>query len=137
VTSCPSAANAAPSVLPTLPDPKIPTFMASLLPDSDSHRASENLLDGTPPSVDSGILIPCRGLGLELRERRSQGLAPKSYEYISEFFDENGRLLALGYEKRGARSRDSLYAWMGAVVPYDAFRMKTHILYSKARPGDR
>ena len=70
-------------------------------------------------------------------EPRHQGLAPKAYEFFSEFFDEDGRLLALGYEKMNAHSRDSLYAWKGAEVPYDAFRMKTHVLYSKAHPGDR
>jgi hypothetical protein len=71
-------------------------------------------------------------------ERRKQPhAAPRAYEFLSEFFDKDGRLIALGYEKMGARSRDSLYAWMGAAVPYDAFRMKTHVLYSKAHPGDR
>jgi len=70
-------------------------------------------------------------------EPRNQGLDPRSYEFLSEFFDKDGRLLALGYERMNVRSRDSLYAWMGAEVPYDAFRMKTHILYSKAHPGDR
>ena len=49
----------------------------------------------------------------------------------------SGRLMAVGYEKMGSRSRDSVYAWMGAVVPYDQFRMKTHVLYSSAHPGDR
>jgi hypothetical protein len=77
-------------------------------------------------------------LGFSRRnEARNQGLAPKAYEFFSEFFDEDGRLLALGYEKMNAHSRDSLYAWKGAEVPYDAFRMKTHVLYSKAHPGDR
>ena len=69
--------------------------------------------------------------------RHASTWARKVGPALAQFFDENGRLLALGYEKMGARSRDSLYAWMGAVVPYDAFRMKTHILYSKAHPGDR
>jgi len=70
-------------------------------------------------------------------EPRHQGLAPKTYEFFSEFFDKDGRLLALGYEKMNPRSRDSLYAWKGVEVPYGAFRMKTHVLYSKAHPGDR
>jgi hypothetical protein len=26
---------------------------------------------------------------------------------------------------------------MGTVVPYDEFRMKTHVLYSSAHPGSR
>jgi len=72
------------------------------------------------------------------RERRNQRLSSRRpYEFLSEFFDDHGQLIAVGYERMDGRSRDSVYAWMGAVVPYDQFRMKTHVLYSSAHPGDR
>jgi len=73
-------------------------------------------------------------------ERRRQASAPLSgnpYEFLSEFFAKDGRLIAVAYEKMNARSRDSVYAWQGAVIPYDQFRMKTHVLYSSAHPGSR
>ena len=69
--------------------------------------------------------------------RKHARISPKPYEFLSQFFDKDGKLIAIGYEKMSAGSRDSVYAWMGAEVPYDQFRMKTHILYSSAHPGDR
>jgi hypothetical protein len=69
--------------------------------------------------------------------RRQAYDRPKTYEFLSQFYDEDGRLIALGFEKMRPGSRDSVYAWMGSVVPYHEFRMKMHVLYEKAHPGDR
>ncbi|HMI30816.1 MAG TPA: hypothetical protein VK527_03685, partial [Candidatus Limnocylindrales bacterium] len=60
-----------------------------------------------------------------------------TYEFLSQFFDRDGKLVALGFEKMRPGSRDSVYAWMGTTMPYDTFRMKTHAFYSSAHPGDR
>ncbi len=80
-----------------------------------------------------------RLLGYSVRKepRKHSRVSAKPYEFLSQFFDKNGKLIAIAYEKMSAGSRDSVYAWMGAVVPYDQFRMKTHILYSSAHPGER
>ena len=80
-----------------------------------------------------------RLLGYSWRQepRRQPYDAPRRYEFLSQFYDTDGRLIALGYEKRHPESRDSLYAWMGAAVPYDEFRMKMHVLYERAHPGAR
>jgi hypothetical protein len=80
-----------------------------------------------------------RLLGYSVRQepRKHPRASAKPYEFLSEFFDNEGHLIAIGYEKMSPGSRDSVYAWMGDVVPYDQFRMKTHILYSSAHPGDR
>ncbi|HLQ66349.1 MAG TPA: hypothetical protein VK123_03855 [Candidatus Limnocylindrales bacterium] len=82
----------------------------------------------------SGRLL---GYSWRMEPRRQSRSSARPYEFLSEFFDEHGRMIALGYEKMDSRSRDSVYAWMGTVVPYDQFRMKTHVLYSNAHPGDR
>jgi len=82
----------------------------------------------------SGRLL---GYSWRSEPRRHTQLSGRPYEYLSEFFDKDGSLIAVGYEKMSSRSRDSVYAWMGALVPYDEFRMKTHVLYSRAHPGDR
>lgn len=74
------------------------------------------------------------------RRAEPRGQAPRSgraYEFLSEFFAKDGRLLAVAHENMAAGSRDSVYVWMGAVVPYDEFRMRTHVLYSSAHPGSR
>lgn len=78
-------------------------------------------------------------LGYSRREekRRSARISGSPYQFLSEFFSKDGRLIAVAYEDMTARSRDSVYAWMGTVVPYDEFRMKTHVLYSSAHPGSR
>jgi YD repeat-containing protein len=80
-----------------------------------------------------------RLLGYSVRKepRKHARISAKPYEFLSQFFDDDGKLIAIAYEKMSTDSRDSVYAWMGAVVPYDQFRMKTHILYSSAHPGDR
>ena len=80
----------------------------------------------------SGRLL---GYSWRSESRRRGRESGRHYEYLSEFFEKDGRLMAVGYERMG--SRDSVYAWMGAVVPYDQFRMKTHVRYSSAHPGDR
>jgi len=69
--------------------------------------------------------------------RRGARISGSPYQFLSEFFSKDGRLIAVAYEDMTARSRDSVYAWMGTVVPYDEFRMKTHVLYSSAHPGSR
>lgn len=78
-------------------------------------------------------------LGYSRREekRRSSRNGASPYQFLSEFFSKDGRLLAVAYENMSARSRDSVYAWKGTTVPYDEFRMKTHVLYSSAHPGSR
>ena len=77
-----------------------------------------------------------RLLGYSWRKepRRPKDYVTRSYEYLSEFFDHEGKLIALAYEKMRPGKRDSLYAWMGASVEYDEFRMRSHVLYAKAHP---
>ena len=58
-------------------------------------------------------------------------------EFLSEFYDEDGNLIAVAYEKKRAHDGQSLFAWMGSAIPYDDFRMRTHILYGGAHPGNR
>ena len=45
--------------------------------------------------------------------------------------------MAIASENMKPHARDSVYAWMGSVVSYGQFRMKTHVLYSSAHPGSR
>ena len=80
-----------------------------------------------------------RLLGYSVRDepRKQPHAKAATYEFLSQFFDRDGRLIALGFEKMRPGSRDSLYAWMGSTMPYDTFRMKTHAFYSNAHPGDR
>jgi hypothetical protein len=82
----------------------------------------------------SGRLL---GYSWRSEPRKHPRVSAGPYEFLSEFFDARGQLIALGYERMTPRSRDSVYAWMGTVIPYDQFRMKTHVLYSSAHPGDR
>ena len=77
------------------------------------------------------------GYSRRAEPRRQTGLTGRSYEFLSEFFDPSGRLIAVAYERMQPRSRESLYAWKGEAVTYDQFRMKTHVLYSSAHPGER
>jgi hypothetical protein len=70
-------------------------------------------------------------------EPRNQRSSTRHHEFLSQFFDEDGRLIAVCYEKMTPGARDSMYAWAGAEVPYDNFRMKCHNLYSTAHPGER
>lgn len=77
------------------------------------------------------------GYSVRTEVRRARELSARPYEFLSEFYTKDGRLMAIAYENMAAGSRDSVYAWMGAVVPYDEFRMKSHVLYSSAHPGDR
>ena len=80
-----------------------------------------------------------RLLGYSVRDepRRQPHAGAPTYEFLSQFFDRDGRLIALGFERMRSGSRDSLYAWMGTTMPYDTFRMKTHAFYSNAHPGNR
>jgi hypothetical protein len=80
-----------------------------------------------------------RLLGYSVRNepRKQPHGSAKTYEFLSQFFDRDGRLIALGFERMHPGSRDSLYAWMGTTMPYDTFRMKTHAFYSNAHPGNR
>jgi hypothetical protein len=77
------------------------------------------------------------GYSRRAERRRPMRLSGSPYEYLSEFFSKDGRLIAVAHENMSDRSRDSVYAWMGAMIPYDEFRMKTHVLYSSAHPGSR
>lgn len=77
------------------------------------------------------------GYSRRAERRRHQRLTGNPYEFLSEFYDKDGRLIAVAYENMTARSRDSVYAWKGAVIPYDQFRMNMHVLYSSAHPGSR
>jgi len=78
-----------------------------------------------------------RLLGYSVRNEPRKQLHAKTYEFLSQFFDRDGKLVALGFEKMRPGSRDSVYVWMGTTMPYDTFRMKTHAFYSNAHPGDR
>jgi hypothetical protein len=53
-------------------------------------------------------------------------------EYLSEFYDADGQLVAVAYEKKQGGDTVSLYSWNGAIVPFDEFRMKSHQLYAKS-----
>lgn len=77
------------------------------------------------------------GYSQRSESRRSRQSSGRPYEYLSEFYAKDGGLIAVAYERMKPGSRDSMYAWMGALVPYDEFRMKTHVLYSSAHPGSR
>jgi hypothetical protein len=77
------------------------------------------------------------GYSRRAERRHSERSSGRPYQYLSEFFSKDGRLMAVAYENMAVRSRDSVYAWKGVVVPYDEFRMKTHVLYSSAHPGSR
>lgn len=62
----------------------------------------------------------------------------KDSEYLSEFYDADGQLIAVAYEKKHEGETVSLYSWSGEIVPFDEFRMKSHILYAKhARAAGR
>jgi hypothetical protein len=62
----------------------------------------------------------------------------KDSEYLSEFYDADGQLIAVAYEKKREGETVSLYSWSGEIVPFDEFRMKSHILYAKyARSAGR
>jgi len=54
-------------------------------------------------------------------------------EYLSEFFDRSGRLIAVGYEKKVGAGYISAYLWDGQPVAFDDFRMKSHVLYASSR----
>lgn len=54
-------------------------------------------------------------------------------EYLSEFFDKSGKLIAVGYEKKRNDQVASMYLWNGEAVPFDDFRMKSHVLYARAQ----
>jgi len=54
-------------------------------------------------------------------------------EYFSEFFDQSGKLLAVGYERNVGGKKVSAYEWNGRAVPFDDFRMRSHVLYARAR----
>lgn len=59
-------------------------------------------------------------------------------EFLSEFYDADGQLVAVAYEKKREGETVSLYSWNGEMIPFDEFRMKSHILYSKyARSAGR
>jgi hypothetical protein len=80
-----------------------------------------------------------RLLGYSFRSEPRHDRAAKNdtLEFLSEFFDSDGNLIAVAYEKKRARDNESLFAWMGSAIPYDDFRMRTHILFSGAHPGNR
>ena len=54
-------------------------------------------------------------------------------EYLSEFFDRSGKLIAVGYEKKIGEGTISAYLWDGQPVAFDDFRMKSHVLYASSR----
>jgi hypothetical protein len=80
-----------------------------------------------------------RLLGYSVRsEKRNQvRLRDDSFEFLSEFFDPEGNLIGIGYEKMRTDANDFFYAWKGTPVPFDEFRMRAHVLYSSAHPGHR
>jgi hypothetical protein len=51
-------------------------------------------------------------------------------EYLSEFFDADGQLVALAYEKKLESETVSIYSWNGEDIPFDEFRMKSHVLFA-------
>jgi hypothetical protein len=53
-------------------------------------------------------------------------------EYLSEFYDADGQLVALAYEKKLEGETVSIYSWNGETIPFDEFRMKSHVLYANA-----
>jgi len=56
----------------------------------------------------------------------------KDSEWLSEFFDCDGHVVAVAYEKQHEGEVKSLYSWNGEMVPFDEFRMKSHVLYANA-----
>ncbi len=54
-------------------------------------------------------------------------------EYLSQFYDRSGKLIAVGYEKKVGDASVSAYTWDGQPVLFDDFRMKSHVLYAGAR----
>ena len=53
-------------------------------------------------------------------------------EWLSEFYDVDGQLVAVAYEKKREGETESLYSWNGEMIPFDQFRMKGHVLYTNA-----
>ena len=49
-------------------------------------------------------------------------------EYLSQFYDRSGKLIAVGYEKKVGDASVSAYTWDGQPVLFDDFRMKSHVL---------
>jgi len=75
-----------------------------------------------------------RLLGYSWRsEPRNQQGSDFAYEYLSEFFDTDGQLIAVAHEKKDPSGEVSLFAWKGEAVTFDEFRMKTHVLYAGSR----
>jgi hypothetical protein len=75
-----------------------------------------------------------RLLGYSWRsEARNQSASDVSYEYLSEFYDPEGRLLAVAHERKETSGTTSIFTWKGEPVSYDEFRMKTHVLFAEAR----
>lgn len=63
-------------------------------------------------------------------EARDEDYRSHQYEYLSEFYDGDGQLIAIAYEQKLKGETTSLYSWNGENVPFDEFRMKSHILYA-------
>ena len=80
-----------------------------------------------------------RLLGYSVRsEKRNQvRLRDDAYEFLSQFYDPDGNLIGVGYEKMRSDQNEFFYAWKGAPVSFDEFRMRAHVLYSTAHPGSR
>lgn len=75
-----------------------------------------------------------RLLGYSWRsEPRHQAVSDYSYEYLSEFYDSEGQLLAVAHERKDPSGLTSIFTWNGAPVNFDEFRMKTHVLFAEAR----
>ena len=54
-------------------------------------------------------------------------------EYLSEFYDRSGKLIAVGYEKKIGQAYISAYLWDDQPIAFDDFRMKSHVLYASSR----
>lgn len=65
--------------------------------------------------------------------RKPDGTAELEDEYLSEFFDRSGKLIAVGYEKKIGEGTIAAYLWNDQPVSFDDFRMKSHVLFAESR----
>jgi hypothetical protein len=65
-------------------------------------------------------------------EARDPEHRARDSEFLSEFYDADGQLVAVAYEKKHEGETESLYTWNGETIPFDQFRMKSHVLYANA-----
>lgn len=74
-----------------------------------------------------------RLLGYSWRDGPRESNKGSYDEFLSQFYDRNGKLIAVGYEKKVGDASVSAYTWNGQPIEFDDFRMKSHVLFTAAR----